>query len=105
MEKNIDIAIIGSKDSIFLFNAIGIRTYITSTPFEADKKILELVNNNCKIIYLTEDVYLSIPETIEKYKSNSFPIIIPLPVGEENLNVGRNKIRQNVEKAIGIDIF
>lgn len=105
MEKHYDIAAISDQDSVILFNAIGIKTYVVNSVSEVDRKIYELSNQNCKIIYISENLYLSIPETIEKYQHSPFPIIIPLPVGSENLNVGRKKIKENVEKAIGIDIF
>ena len=105
MDKKIDIAIISNKDEVLLFNAIGIKTYKVTTPFEVERTIYELSSNKCKIIYVSEELFLKIPETIEKYKQSPFPIIIPLPVGDEDLNVGRKAIRQNVEKAIGIDIF
>ena len=105
MDKKIEIAAIASQDSVILFNAIGINTHIVANASEAEKKIFELASLNCKIIYISEKLYLSIPETIEKYRHSPFPILIPLPVGQEKLNVGRKKIKDNVEKAIGIDIF
>jgi len=103
-EKN-DIAAIGSDDTIILFNAIGIKTYITKSLSEAEKRIAELANEKCKIVYLAEDIYEAIPETIEKYQYTAFPIIIPLPLTTKPLGVGLKKIKDNVEKAIGINIF
>jgi V/A-type H+-transporting ATPase subunit F len=105
MEEKIEIAAIGSQDTIVLFNAIGISTYFTSDLQEVDKIIFELVNKQCKIIYISEEIYESIPETLEKYKQTAFPIIIPIPTGDESKGVGLAKIKDNVEKAIGIDIF
>jgi V/A-type H+-transporting ATPase subunit F len=105
MESNIDVAAISEQEEVILFNAIGIRTYLAKTASEVEKTIFQLVNQKCKIIYITEELFLSIPETIEKYKHSAFPIIIPMPFTEDNLNVGRKKIKENVEKAIGIDIF
>jgi V/A-type H+-transporting ATPase subunit F len=105
MEKKVDIAAIGDSDTILLFNAIGIRTYSLKNPMEIDKTIYELVNEKCKIIYVTEEVYTMIPNTIEKYKSLPFPVIIPIPSGETNKGIGMKKIKENVEKAIGFDIF
>ncbi len=105
MEKNIDIAIISNKEEVILYNAIGLKTVVAQTAYDAERAIYELSSSKCKIIYVSEGLFLKIPETIEKYKQSPFPIIIPLPVGDEFLNVGRKSIRENVEKAIGIDIF
>ena len=44
-------------------------------------------------------------ETLEKYKDKTFPIIIPIPSQKGSKGVGMKKIRDNVEKAIGMDIL
>lgn len=105
MKEKVDIAIISDKEEVVLFNAIGIKTTKVSSVEEVEKAIYELSSNDCKIIYISEKLYLSIPETIEKYRHVTFPMLIPLPIGDEKMNVGRKKIKENVEKAIGIDIF
>ena len=50
-------------------------------------------------------IYEAIPETLDKYSKSPFPIIIPIPEGIDSKGVGLKKIKDNVEKAIGIDIF
>lgn len=105
MEEKIDIAAIGDSDNILLFNAIGVRTYISKNPVEIDRIIFELVKLKCKIIYVTEELYTLIPNTIDKYKALPFPIIIPIPSTEENKGIGMKRIKESVEKAIGFDIF
>lgn len=105
MENKNEIAAIGKSDVIILFNAVGIQTFQTDDPILVDKIIFQLVNDNFKIIYVAEDIYDLIPETIEKYKSSPFPLIIPIPVTEDSKGIGLKKIKSNVEKAIGFDIF
>lgn len=105
MIDKVDIAAIGSSDAIILFNAVGIRTFSTQDLGDVDRIIFQLVNEKCKIIYLSEEIYEQIPETIEKYKTSAFPIIIPIPLSEESKEIGLKKIKENVEKAIGFDIF
>ncbi len=104
MEK-IDIAAIGNSDEIFLFNAVGINTIVAKTPEDADKKIYELSQAGCKIVYLFEELYSQMDETLEKYKAKTFPIIIPIPSQKGSQGIGEQKIRDNVEKAIGMDIL
>lgn len=103
-EKN-EVAAIGSSDVIILFNAVGIRTFLADDPVQVDKIIFDLANDNYKIIYVSEEIYEVIPETLEKYKNITFPIIIPIPTTEEGKGIGLQKIKKNVEKAIGFDIF
>lgn len=105
MGEKVSIAAIGDKDTIVLFNAIGVRTFISDNPSEIERIIYRLEKDNCKIIYIAEELYKSIPETIEKYSYDPFPIIIPIPITDHSLGIGAKTIKNNVEKAIGIDIF
>lgn len=105
MEKHVDIAAIGDSDSILLFNAIGVRTFSIKNISDVEKTIFQLANQKCKIIYVTEEIYTKIPETLERYKTSPFPIILPIPTEEGSKQVGLKKIKDNVEKAIGINIF
>lgn len=105
MENKNEIAAIGSSDVIILFNAVGIRTFLATDIEQVDKIIFDLANENYKIIYVSEEIYENITETLEKYKNITFPIIIPIPTSETSKGIGIKKIKENVEKAIGFDIF
>jgi V/A-type H+-transporting ATPase subunit F len=105
MEKTIEVAIIGNDETILLYNAVGIRAFPVKNALDADKLIFKLFSQKCIIIYVTEDIYALIPETIEKYQFSAFPILIPIPSGTKSQGVGLRKIQKNVENAIGIDIF
>lgn len=100
-----DIAAIGKEDTVALFNAVGVTTYYTDNPDEIDQIIFKLSKANCKIIFVSEKVYSIIPETLEKYATSAYPIILPIPLDETSDGLGLKRIRQNVEKAIGINIF
>jgi len=101
----VDIVAIAEDDTVLLFNVIGIKTYTIKERLALEKKIAELAIEKCKIIYLTEKLYELIPEVIEKYELESYPIIIPLPLKETKESVGVKQIKKNVEKAIGFDIL
>ncbi len=105
MQEKTSIAAIGTSDTILLFNAVGIKTFVLNDLNAIEKTIFDLANQKCEIIYLTEDIYIKIPETLEKYKTAVYPIIIPIPTKELSEGIGLKKIRENVEKAIGFDIF
>ncbi len=103
--NKVDLAAIGQSGEIYLFNAVGITTIIAKTPSEADAKIFELAEAECKVIYLEEALYAQMGETLEKYEKKAFPIIIPIPSQEGSKGLGIKKIRDNVQKAIGMDIL
>lgn len=105
MSEKVSIAAIGNDESIVIYNCVGFKTFFSNDIQEIDKMIFSLYKEGCKIIYVTEKIYESIPETLEKYQHMTYPIILPLPLDNENSGVGMKKVKANVEKAIGIDIF
>lgn len=105
MSDKISIAAIGEDDSIVIYNCIGFKTYFSKDYKEIDKIIFRLQKEDCKVIFVTDNVYRNINETIEKYKYMTYPIILPLPLDNVNSGAGLEKIKANVEKAIGINIF
>lgn len=104
MDKN-SIAIISNTPNSSIFRSVGMKTFVLTDLEEIDKTIFRLSKEGCKIIYLSEQIYLSIPETLEKYSQVAYPIILPLPIDSESTGVGEAKIKDSVEKAIGINIF
>lgn len=104
MEK-VCAAAIGTTEAIMIYNSVGFKTFYSTDYSLIDKMIFKFFKEGCKIIFVTETVYENIPETLEKYSQMTYPIILPLPIDNVNTNVGMKKVRANVEKAIGIDIF
>lgn len=105
MNQKAEMAAIGFDETVLIYNALGIKTFIIKQAGEADSIIFKLVNQKCKIIFVSEEIYTHIPETLEKYQSLPFPMILPLPMEKDSSQVGLKKIQDNVEKAIGINIF
>ena len=105
MSEKVSIAAICTDESVTIYNCVGFKTYFSKDLKDIDKKIFSLYKDGCKIIYVTEYIYENIPETLEKYSQMTYPIILPLPLDNVNSGIGLKKIKANVEKAIGIDIF
>lgn len=99
------VAIIGDKDSILGFSAIGIDVFPAYEEQEAKKIIHELEENNYGIIFITEKLSLLIESEIEKYRSKMIPNIITIPGNTGSMNIGADNVKKYVKKAIGIDIF
>lgn len=102
--RNDRIAVLGDKDSILSLKAVGFDAFFVDNEDDAKSK-LKALTMNYKLIIVTEDVAIALSETIDKYKSKSLPIIIPLPTLKSNTGYGINCVRENVEKAIGTDIL
>lgn len=98
------IGIIGDADSILAFKAIGVETFSVTNSTEAKEYIKEMSHKDFKVIFITETIAKEIDEFLKKYRSMTFPAIIPIPSGEK-LGYGMQGVRKDMEKAIGADIL
>lgn len=99
------IAVIGDKNSVLAFKALGIDVYTVNAADEARKTVDTLANNNYGIIFITEQIASLIEETISRYDKEPVPAIILIPSNQGTLNIGMDRIQENVEKAIGTNIL
>ncbi|WP_175429451.1 V-type ATP synthase subunit F [Clostridium acetireducens] len=99
------IGVVGDKDSILAFKALGIDVYPVVTAEEARKAIDKMAIDKYAIIFVTEQIAKNIEETIERYYREIVPAIILIPNNQGSLNIGLQKIKDNVEKAVGVNIL
>jgi V/A-type H+-transporting ATPase subunit F len=99
------IGVVGDKDSVLAFKAIGIDVYPVVEIEEARKTIDRMAANNYGVIFVTEQVAKDLTETIERYNKIMVPAIILIPSNQGSLNIGMQRIRDNVEKAVGVNIL
>ena len=100
-----NIGVVGDKDSILPFKIIGFSVYACSTPQEARETIDRLAGEKYGIIYLTEAIAAEIPDTIKRYDAVLTPAIILIPNHNGSLGIGKQRIQDNVEKAVGQNIL
>ena len=98
------IAVIGDKDSILGFKALGIDVF-----YQLGEDLSELVEDIIKkdyaIIFITEELINRISNVIEKYEDSPVPVIIPIPSSSGSQGIGIMNMRKAAEKAIGADIL
>ncbi|SHH25153.1 V/A-type H+-transporting ATPase subunit F [Clostridium grantii DSM 8605] len=99
------IGVVGDKDSVLAFKAIGIDVYPVIEAEEAKKTIDKMAMNNYAVIFVTEQIAKNIDETIERYNRQTVPAIILIPSNQGSLNIGMQRINDNVEKAVGVNIL
>lgn len=112
MKKDYEIAIVGPKEVVLGFKAIGLTTAFAMTSEEALEKLWELKNETIgdspryAIIFFLESHAKNIP--IDEYKkltADPLPAIIALPGPEGSTGFGMERLGQIVEKAIGSNIL
>lgn len=99
------IGVIGDKNSVLIYRMLGFDVFSTSNPNEASQKIDELANNEYGVIYVTEKIAEDISETIHKYDEKMLPAIILIPDQTGSRGIGKRRVQENVEKAVGQDIL
>lgn len=99
------VGIIGDKDSVMGFLALGIDIFPAYTPEEIKKTIHNLAEKEYAIIYITEEASLKADESIARYKDFELPAIIVIPGIGGSMGLGMNEVRESAKRAIGADIL
>ncbi|MDD6920752.1 MAG: V-type ATP synthase subunit F [Eubacteriales bacterium] len=99
------VAVIGDRESVLGFKAIGITVYDTEDIEESKKYLHELVNDNYAIIYITEQLAYEMIDDIDRYKDEMLPAIIPIPNKDGATGRGMDNVKKAVERAVGADIL
>jgi V/A-type H+-transporting ATPase subunit F len=107
-----EIAIIGPREQILGFSAVGVRA-IFADDFDAareklfaTKKAIEKGDEKIGIVFVLEEYLAALSaEEYQKLSAGALPAIIPLPGISGGTGFGNEKIRRIVEKAVGSDIF
>ena len=99
------VAVIGDKDSILAFKALGVEVYTAIDGTDAKKTIKDLAKKEFGVIFITEDLAKEIPSTIDKYREEMTPAIILIPSNKGSMGIVLADINKSVEKAVGANIL
>ncbi|SCP97294.1 V-type ATP synthase subunit F [Anaerobium acetethylicum] len=99
------IAVLGDRDSIYGFAALGLETFPVSTPEAGAKMLKRLASGEYAVIYITEALQAKLEKEIDAYRSSETPAIIPIPGVAGNTGMGIMNVRKSVEQAVGSDII
>ncbi len=100
------VAVMGDRDSIYGFAALGLETF----PYYGDeqsavKQLRRLCDGDYAIIYITEALAEILEDEIEKVRETPLPAIILIPGVSGNTGKGMLSVRVSVEQAVGSDII
>ena len=99
------IAVMGDRDSILGFGALGLSVFPTEDPTDARHTLHKLAREEYAIIYMTEQLASQIPGDIARYQDSVTPAIILIPGKSGSLGIGMKNITDSMERAVGADIL
>lgn len=99
------IAVVGEKESVMGFKAVGFEVFETAAPKEAETVIHRLAKEEYGIIFVTEQTLAPIIQVMDTYKDRRIPAIIPIPGREGTMGMGMTSVKKSVERAVGADIL
>ncbi len=99
------VAVLGDRDSIYGFAALGLDTYPVEEKEEAARLLKTLAEGTYAVIYITESLQAQLETEIERYIVDYLPAIIPIPGVSGNTGKGMQYVKKSVERAVGSDII
>ena len=101
------IAVIGSRDTVVGFKALGLNTFPVEKPEEARRTLRELSDSESgyAIIYIEENLAQEIKSDIDKLQERPNPAVILIPGREGSLGIGMGELYEAVDKAVGVSII
>ena len=99
------IGVIGDRYSALLFKALGLDVFFEEEGEQANRTMHRLAREGYSVIFVTEKLYPFCSETIAEFQGQAYPAIIPIPDNQGSQGVGMKTLKENVEKAVGVDIL
>lgn len=99
------IGVIGDKDSVLGFMAVGFKVFAADDVTQASKLLKQLANEDYAVIYITENLAFRMEEEIARYKDKPIPAVIVIPGKDGTTGYGMTNLKKSVERAVGADIL
>ncbi len=100
------IGIIGERDSVLCFMALGFSVFPTESSEEAGKILHKLAKGGeYAAIFIVENYAVELEDEIARYKDSPLPAIICIPGREGTTGYGMANVKSAVERAVGADIL
>lgn len=96
-------AIIGNGDNILAFKAGGVDAYYVKDREDA-KDVLRKLAKEYGVIFITEQLAQEVDDLLKKFNQTPYPIILPVPTGDKDCGYAEKKLKERMEKALGVDI-
>lgn len=99
------IAVLGDRDSIYGFAALGLDVFPVSDSETGARTLRNLAERDYAVIYITEALAKDLEPELERCRESLLPAVIPIPGVHGNTGMGIGMVKKSVEQAVGSDII
>ena len=99
------IAVLGDRDSIYGFAALGLEVFPVAGTEEGAKTLRRLCEQDYAVIYITDALAEGLAAELDRCRQSLLPAVIPIPGVRGNTGMGINMVKHSVEQAVGSDII
>ena len=103
--SNWKIAVLGDRESVLGFKALGLDVFPAETAEEAKTVLHRLAKEDYAVVYLTEQYAAQMEAEVARYKDELTPAVILIPGKAGSLGIGMANVTKSVERAVGADIL
>ena len=101
------IGVLGSRETVMGFKALGLDVFPATNTVEALQILRRITKaeESYAIIYVEENFAAELKHEIDRYKDSPTPAIILIPGRDGSLGLGQTALQEAVERAVGSDIL
>ena len=98
------IAVIGGRQDVLPFIALGARACVTEDPEEARRALVDFSKEGLPVILISDDLLRNVNDTADMISKSSGAAVTALPGKRGRSIFSRMRIQEQIRKAIGINI-
>ena len=101
------IAVIGGRDTVMGFKALGLETFPAADAAEAGQLLKRLTrgSDESALLYIEAGLAAALSAEINKFRDSPTPAIILIPGREGSIGLGQSALKAAVERAVGTNIL
>ena len=98
-------AVIGERDYILGFKAVGVAAFPVETGEEAFQALTAIRDENYAVIFIVEDFAEALKDILKELQEKPRPVLVLIPGTRNSRGLALERLRQNVRRALGADIL
>lgn len=99
------IAVIGGRDYILGFKALGVSVFPAETGEEASQALAAIRDGGYAAVFISEDFAEELKDILEELREKPLPAVALIPGARGSRGLALERLRQNARRAIGADIL